>query len=72
MLLNKMGCKHLMGLADLCRGGVSQLNGSGYNARSGRRRHIHSFEGAYSISQNCQQKTKQWPNDESSRLNPRN
>jgi hypothetical protein len=31
MLLNKMGCKHLMGLADLCRGGVSQLNGDDYS-----------------------------------------
>jgi hypothetical protein len=70
--IKKMGYKCLMVVANLCRWGVSQLNGSGYNPRSGQRRHIHSFEGAYSISQNCQQKTKQWPNDESSRLNPRN
>jgi len=50
MLLNKMGCKHLMGLANLCRGGVSQLNSGGYSLRGGKRCHIHSFEGAYSIN----------------------
>jgi hypothetical protein len=50
MLLNKMGCKHLMGLADLCRGGVSQLNSGGYSFRGGRRRHIHLLKGAYSIN----------------------
>jgi len=67
-----MGYKCLMVVVDLCRWGVSQLNGGGYNPRSGWKRHIHSFEGAYSINQNCQQKTKQWSNDASSRLNPRN
>jgi hypothetical protein len=33
--IKKMGYKCLMVVADLCRGGVSQLNGSGYNPRSG-------------------------------------
>ena len=70
--IKKMGYKCLMVIVDLCIGGVSQLNGGGYSPRSGRKCHIHSFKGAYSINQNCQQKTKQWPNDASSRLNPRN
>jgi hypothetical protein len=29
-LLKKMRCKHLMRVADLCRGSVSKLNGGGY------------------------------------------
>jgi hypothetical protein len=39
--LKKMKCKNLMGVADLCKMGVSYLNSGG------------SPKGAYSISQNC-------------------
>jgi hypothetical protein len=61
-----------MGVTDLCRGGVSQLNGGGYNPRGGRRHHIHSPEGAYLINQNYKKKAKQWPNNMSFRLSHRN
>jgi len=62
----------LIGVANLCRGGVSQLNDGGYSPRGDRRCYIHSPEGAYSINQNCQEETKQWSNDDLSRLNPGN
>jgi hypothetical protein len=39
--LKKIGCKHLIGAMDFCKGGVSQLNGVGYNPRGGRTRHIY-------------------------------
>jgi hypothetical protein len=56
--LKKIGCNHLIRVTDLCREGVSQLNGSGYNPRSGQKHLIYSPEGAYLISQNCQEETK--------------
>jgi len=52
-----MRCKHLIRVTDLCREGVSQLNGGGYNPRGGRKHHIHSLENAYSISQNYQKRS---------------
>jgi predicted transcriptional regulator len=61
-----------MRVADLCKEGVSQLNGGGYIPRSGRRSYIHSPKDAYSINKNYQEEAKQWPNNTSSRLNPRN
>ena len=61
-----------MRVADLYRGGVSQLNGGGYIPRSGRRSHIHLPKDAYSINKNYQEEAKQWSNNASSRLNPRN
>jgi hypothetical protein len=70
--LKKIGCNCLIRITGLCRGGVSQLNHGGYNSISGRKRHIHSLESVYSISQNCKKEAKQWLNDASSRLNPRN
>jgi hypothetical protein len=48
--LKKIGCKCLIRVADLCIGGVSQMNGGDYNSRNGQRRHVHSLEGVYSIS----------------------
>jgi HD superfamily phosphohydrolase YqeK len=33
--LKKMRYKHLMRVVNLCRGGVSQLNGGGYNSKDG-------------------------------------
>jgi hypothetical protein len=32
-----MRCKYLMGVANLCKCGVSQFNGDGYNPRSGKK-----------------------------------
>ena len=61
-----------MGVTNICRRGISQLNGGGYSPRSGRRCHIQSLESAYYINQNCQEEAKQQPNDASFRLNPRN
>jgi hypothetical protein len=43
-----------MGVAYICRGGVSQSNNGGYNLWGGRRWHTHSLEDAYSIIQNYQ------------------
>jgi hypothetical protein len=48
--LKKMGYKGLIRVIDLCREGVSQLNGSDYNFRGGQKHHIHSSEGAYLIN----------------------
>jgi predicted transcriptional regulator len=70
--LKKIRCKHLMRIADLCKEGVSQLNGGDYIPRSGRRSYIHSPKDAYSINKNYQEEAKQWSNNASSRLNPRN
>lgn len=53
-LLKKMRCKYLMKSTDLCRESVSQLNDDGYIPKGVQRRHIHSFESAYSICQNYQ------------------
>jgi hypothetical protein len=48
-----------MGVTNICRRGISQLNGGGYSPRSGRRCHIQSLESAYYINQNCQEEAKQ-------------
>jgi hypothetical protein len=48
--LGKMGCKYLIEVADVYRGGVSQSNGGGYNPWGGKKYHIHSLEAAYSIN----------------------
>jgi hypothetical protein len=47
-----------MRVADLCRGGVSQLNDGGYIPISGQRSHIHSPKNAYSINKNYQEEAK--------------
>jgi len=47
-----MRYKYLIGVANLCRGGVSQLNDGGYSPKGGQRYYIYSIEGAYSINQN--------------------
>jgi hypothetical protein len=41
----------------ICREGVSQLNGGGYNPKGNQWCHIHLLIGAYSINQNCQRKS---------------
>jgi hypothetical protein len=51
--LKKIGSKWLVGVANLCKGGVSQLNVDSYNPRGGQRCHIHSHESTNSINQNC-------------------
>jgi hypothetical protein len=55
--LKKKGCKCFVGLGDLRRRGVFQLNGGGYNPKGGQICYIHSLKRAYSISQNCQRKS---------------
>jgi hypothetical protein len=51
--LEKMRCKYLIRVVDLCRRSVAQLNGGGYSPEGGQKRHIHLPEIAYLISQNC-------------------
>jgi hypothetical protein len=48
--LKKIRCKHLMWVANLCRYGVSQLDGGDYSSWGGWKRHIHSPVDVYLIS----------------------
>ena len=54
--VEKLGCKHSISWTWDYKGGVSQLNGSGYNPWGGWTCHIHSPEHAYSINQDFQRK----------------
>jgi hypothetical protein len=49
--VEKIGSKCLVRVADLYKGSVSQLKGGGYSSKSGKMRHIHPHESAYSINQ---------------------
>jgi hypothetical protein len=51
--LEKIRCKYLIRVVDLCGRSVAQLNGGGYSPEGGQKRHIHLPEIAYLISQNC-------------------
>jgi hypothetical protein len=44
--LEKIGCKCLIGVTNLCKWCVSQLNGGGYSPKSGRKHHIYFPESA--------------------------
>jgi len=54
--MENMGCKCLILKTWGCKAGVSQLNGGGCSLYSDRKRHIHSPEIAYLISQKLKNK----------------
>ena len=71
-LLKKIGCEHLIGATDFCKGGVSQLNGGGYSSEVVGDATFISLKVPTQSTKTAKEEAKQWLNDASSTLNHRN